>query len=135
MISKLEGRAEGTTNITQQSFGISQGGAQTKAEAQILEQKASTILIWIANNYLQGQREYWEAHYRSYVANMDKGRKNIAIFDKGNTISLSLSKEEFIDDGKVCVYITSKAQDSIDNDMEFNKLLALANIYLGNMKP
>lgn len=135
MISKLESRAEGTTNVTQQAFGMSPGGSQTKAEIQQLQQNANQILIWIANNYLQGQKEYWEAHYRAYVSNMDKGKKCVAIYDKGNTISLSLSREEFVDDGKVSVYITSKAQDSIENDKEFNKLLALANIYLGNMKP
>ena len=134
MITKLEGRAEGTTNVSQQSFGMSQSGTQTKAEIQTLQQNANQILIWIANNYLQGQKEYWTAHYNSYVANFDKGRKVVAIFDKGNTISLSLSREDFVDDGKVNVYITSKSQDAIENDKEFNKLLALANIYLGNMK-
>jgi len=39
-----------------------------------------------------------------------------------------------VDDGKVIAYITSKSQDAIENDKEFNKLLALANIYLMNMK-
>lgn len=135
MIGKLEQRAEGTTNVTQQAFGMSPGGSQTKAEIQQLQQNANQILIWIANNYLQGQKEYWEAHYRCYVANMDKGKKRVALYDKGNTISLSLTREQFIDDGKISVYITSKAQDAIENDKEFNKLLALANIYLGNMKP
>lgn len=135
MIAKLESRAEGTTNVGQQNFGTSQSGTQTKAEIQTLQQNANQILIWISNNYLQGQKDYWQAHYRSYVLNMDKGKKNLAIYDKGNTISLSLKKDEFVDDGKVNVYITSKSQDAIENDKEFNKLLALANLYLSNMKP
>ena len=132
---KLENRAEGTTNVSQQSFGVSQSGTQTKAEIQTLQQNANQILIWIANNYLQGQKEYWEAHYRSYCLNMGKGKKLISIYQKGTTIAKSLSAEEFIADGKVMVYITSKSQDNIENDKEFNKLLALADLYIQNMKP
>jgi len=135
MIGKLEQRAEGTTNISQQSFGLSQAGPQTKAEIQTLQQNANQILIWIANNYLQGQKEYWEAHYRAYVEYMKKGdKKRISLFDKWNAYSRSLTKDDFVDDGKVIAYITSKSQDAIENDKEFNKLLALANIYLMNMK-
>jgi len=70
MIATLEARAEGTTAVGQQSFGTSQSGSQTKAEIQTLQQNQNQILIWISNNYMEGQKQYWEAHYRSYVLNM-----------------------------------------------------------------
>lgn len=135
MRGSLRNEAELTTAITSQAFGISQSGTQTKAEIQTLQQNANNILMWISNNYLQGQKEYWIAHYGAYVAYMGRNdRKTVAIYDKGSTISLSLKKEDFIAGGKVNVYVTSKSQETAENDKEFNKLLALANIYLSNMK-
>ena len=134
MIGNLESRAEGTTNINQQAFGNSQPGSQTKAEIQTLQQNTNQILIWIANNYLEGQKEYWETHYRSYCLYF-KGKKSIALFDRGSIYARSLSRDEFVTDGKVTVYIGSKSQDAIENDKEFNKLMLIANIYLQNMKP
>lgn len=135
MIQSLESRAEQTTNVSQQSFGVSQSGSQTKAEIQTLQQNQNQILIWISNNYMKGQKDYWEAHYRCYALNMGKGRKNISLFQKGNAVSASLKREDFIADGKVTVFISSKSQDSTENDKEFNKLLAIANLYLANIKP
>jgi len=135
MIGRLESRSEKTTNVSQQSFGVSQSGVQTKAEIQTLQQNANQILIWIANNYLQGQKEYWMCHYRSYCLYMgSKKKKSVAIFQKGTTTSLTLKREDFVSDGKVNIYITSKSQEEASNEKEFNKILALANLYLPNLK-
>ena len=135
MIQSLEWRAEWTTTVNQQSFGVSQSGSQTKAEIQTLQQNANQILIWISNNYLAGQKEYWEAHYRSYCLNFGKGKKVVSLYQKGSAIAESFSRSDFIADGKVSVFITSKSQDAIENDKEFNKLLSIAELYLQNMKP
>ena len=135
MIQTLEARAEQTTNVWSQNFGISQSGSQTKAEIQTLQQNANQILIWITNNYLRWQKEYWLAHYRSYALNMaDNSKKNISLFQKGKAISLSLQKAEFIKDWKVNITITSKSQQALENDKEFNKLAIIANLYLPNMQ-
>ena len=134
MRGTLRQESELTTAISSQQFGNSQSGTQTKAEIQTLQQNANNILIWISNNYLQGQKEYWTSHYAAYSAYMgEKDKKVVAIYDKGSTISLSLKKEDFIAKGKVNVYVSSKSQETAENDKEFNKLLALANIYLNNM--
>lgn len=135
MIRSLKLEGENTTNISQQAFGVSQSWTQTKAEIQTLQQNASQILIWISNNYMQGQKEFWACHYRAYCLYMPEGKmKHISLYQKGSNISLSLSRDEFVSDGKVNVYITSKSQETLENDKEFNKLLAIANLYLPNMK-
>lgn len=133
MIQVLEGRAEWTTGVWGQNFWTSQSGTQTKAEIQTLQQNANQILIWISNNYLRGQKEYWMAHYRSYALNMGKGKKVISLFQKGNALSLDLDRNQFIQDWKVNIVITSKSQQSLINDQEFNKLSVIANIYLPNI--
>jgi len=133
MIKNLENRAEQTTNISGQNFWDSQSGTQTKAEIQTLQQNANKILVWITNNYLRWQKDYWLSHYRAYAENMWKGKKIISLFQKGNAISLDLEKDDFIQDWKVNIIITSKSQEQIKNDQEFNKLSILANLYLPNM--
>ena len=135
MITSLKSLSEGTTNVNQQSFGTSQAWSQTKAEIQTLQQNANQILIWIANNYLEWQKDYWEAHYRSYALNMSKWTKVISLFQKWTAKSMELKRTDFIADWKVSVYISSKSQNAVENDKEFNKLIAIANLYLTNMKP
>lgn len=133
MIDKLEQRAEETTSISKQNFGITQPWQQTKAEIQTLQQNANNILAWIGNNYLRWQKEYWTQHYRCYAINMWRGKKVISMFQKWKALSLELSKEDFIADGKVQVVMISKNQQTIENDKEFNKLTFIANLYLPNI--
>lgn len=133
LIEKLEQRAEETTSISKQNFGITQQWQQTKAEVQTLQQNANNILAWIWNNYLKWQKEYWTAHYRSYALNMWRGKKVISMFQKWTALSLELSREDFIADGKVQVVMISKNQQTIENDKEFNKLTFIANLYLPNI--
>lgn len=133
MIDKLEQRAEETTSISKQNFGITQQWQQTKAEIQTLQQNANNILAWIWNNYLRWQKEYWTAHYRCYALNMWRGKKVISMFQKWKALSLELSKDDFIADGKVQVIMISKNQQTLENDKEFNKLTFIANLYLPNI--
>lgn len=133
LIDKLEQRAEETTSISKQNFGITQQGQQTKAEIQTLQQNANNILAWISNNYLRWQKEYWTAHYRSYALNMWKGKKCVSMFQKWNAISLDLTREDFIADWKVQVIVVSKNQQTLENDKEFNKLTFISNLYLPNI--
>jgi len=134
-IMSLESRAEWTTTINNQAFWNSQPWTQTKAEIQTLQQNTNQILMWIWNNYMKWQKEYWTEHYKSYCKFFSKGKKNISLFQKWVGISKSLIKEDFILDWKVSVFIWSKAQDAIENDKEFNKITILATYYLQNMKP
>ena len=120
LIQALETRAEETTSISKQNFGITQQWQQTKAEIQTLQQNANNILAWIWNNYLRGQKDYRTAHYRSYCLNMWKGKKVISMFQKWQAVSYDLSKEDFNADGKVQVIVVSKNQEAIENDKEFN---------------
>lgn len=133
LIQNLEQRAEETTSISKQNFGITQAGQQTKAEIQTLQQNANNILAWIGNNYLRGQKEYWTAHYRCYALNMWRGKKVISMFQKWSALSLELTRAEFIADGKVQVVVVSKNQQTLENDKEFNKLTFIANLFLPNI--
>jgi hypothetical protein len=63
-----------------------------------------------------------------------KGKKSVAVFDKGSPYSASFTRDEFVSD-KTTIYIASRSQDAIENDKEFNKLMLIANLYLPNMKP
>lgn len=133
LIDKLEQRAEETTSISKQNFGITQQGQQTKAEIQTLQQNANNILAWISNNYLRWQKEYRTAHYRSYALNMWKGKKVVSMFQKWNAISLDLTRDDFIADWKVQVIVVSKNQQTLENDKEFNKLTFISSLYLPNI--
>lgn len=133
LIDKLEQRAEETTSISKQNFGITQQWQQTKAEIQTLQQNANNILAWISNNYLRWQKEYWTAHYRSYALNMWKGKKVVSMFQKWNAISLDLTRDDFIADWKVQVIVVSKNQQTLENDKEFNKLTFISSLYLPNI--
>ena len=64
---------------------------------------------------------------------MWRGKKVISMFQKGTATSLELKKEEFIADWKVQVMVTSKNQEAIENEKEFNKLTFIANTYLPNI--
>lgn len=133
LIQNLEQRAEETTSISKQNFGITQDWSQTKAEIQTLQQNANNILAWISNNYLRWQKEYRTAHYRCYALNMWRGKKVISMFQKWNALSLELTKAEFIADWKVQVVVVSKNQQTLENDKEFNKLTFIANLFLPNI--
>ena len=133
LIDKLEQRAEESTSISKQNFGISQQWQQTKAEVQQLQQNSSVVLKWIWNNYLRWQKDFWTEMYRSYANNFSKWTKVISMFQKWKAISLELKREDFIADWKVQIVIVSKNQEELENDKDFNKLMLVAQTYLPNI--
>lgn len=133
LIDKLEQRAEESTSISKQNFGITQQWQQTKAEIQTLQQNANNILAWISNNYLRWQKDYRTEHYRNYALNMWRGNKSISMFQKWKAISLELKKWDFIADWKVQITIVSKNQEDLANEKDFNKLMIITQTYLPNI--
>ncbi len=62
-----------------------------------------------------------------------KAKKTVALFDNGG-LSQTLTKNEFISDGKVIIYLESAAQQAIKNERSVTKLLALAQSIIPNLK-
>ena len=136
MKQELNSLAEQNTGAGAVAFGQSFAGSQTKAEIQTLQQNSNQLLSYVASNYLRGQKEYWEAHYRAYCLYMaNRDRKIISLFDNGSLYSKSLRKADFVADGKVGVYVYSKSQQDAKNEKAVAKLISIANLYIGNMKP
>lgn len=48
---------------------------------------------------------------------------------------MTLSKKDFVSDGKTQIYIESKQQQKLEDEKAFAKLNTIAGIYLQNMKP
>lgn len=136
MKQELNFLAESNTGAGSVAFGQSFAGSQTKAEIQTLQQNTNQILSLVADNYMRGQKEYWEAHYRAYALYMAKtDKKRISLFDSGKAFARTLRKSDFVTDGGIQVYVTSKSQQDAKNEKSFAKLVSIANLYLGNMKP
>lgn len=135
MIQELENRAEGNTGATALAFGQSLNGAQTKSEVQTLMQNTNQLLLEEKNNYLRGEEEYWKAHMEAYELYMpSKGKKNVALYKNGKSVSQFLTKNEFVTDGKMIVTVQSKSDIKKRNEADYAKLNAVAGHILPNMK-
>ena len=135
VVNDLENRAESNTTSSL-SFGQALPGSQTKAEIQTLMQNSNQLLAEISNNYLRGQKDYYEAHYEAYDEYMSPRKsKKITLKSKGSSRSLSLKKKEFVAGGKFTVYVESTEEIRKKNDQNFAKLQSLAGLVLQNMKP
>lgn len=131
MSGQLENYSKETTWAWDITYWQSQSWSQTKAEIQTLMQNSNQLLSAIADNYFRGQRDYWEAHYRSYALNMwTKDKKVISLYQKWNALSLEMQKQDFIADWKVQVVIESQNQIDKENEKNSAKLLALQGVYL-----
>ena len=127
----LESYQKQITGAGDIAFGDSPQGTQTKAEIQTLMSNSTQLLSSVWDNYLRGIKGYYLAHYRSYALNMGKkDKKIISMFQKWDVVSLTLSKEDFIADGKVQIYIESQNQVDKQNEKNSAKLLALQWVYL-----
>lgn len=127
-------RVKRNTGYTDITMWVSPSGQQTKWEIQTLQNNANKTLAWVSDSYLWGEKEFYTLWYRSYQENMSpKSKKTIALFDNGG-LSKSLTKKEFISDGKVIIDIRSAAQEEIQNTKSVTKLLALAQSILPNLK-
>lgn len=127
-------RVKRNTGYTDITMWVSPSGQQTKWEIQTLQNNANKTLAWVSDSYLGWEKEFYTIWYRSYQENMSpKSKKTIALFDNGG-LSKSLTKKEFISDGKVIIDIRSSAQEEIQNTKSVTKLLALAQSILPNLK-
>ena len=135
MKAELNSLAEQNTGAGAIAFGQSFGGEQTKAEIQTLQQNSNQLLSYVAGNYLRGQKEYWEAHYRAYCLYMGKKqKKRISLFEDGSPYVANLSRADFVTDGKVSVYVSSRAQENAKKEKSFAKLVSISNLYIANLK-
>ena len=127
-------RVQRNTGYTDITMGISPNGTQTKWEIQTLQNNANKILAWVSDSYLDGEKQYYTMWYRSYQENMSpRSKKTIALFDNG-WISKTLTKDEFISDGKVILNVESASQEAIKNERSVTKLMALAQSVIPNLK-
>lgn len=135
MVQELENRVETETGKTGLVFGQSLPGSQTKAEVQELMQNSNQLLSLVANNYLEGEKEFWQAHYEAYVLYMWARRsKVIATYKKQSSVAKKLKKKEFVDE-KFIVFVESKNEIKKQNERDFAKLNSVANLVIGNMQP
>lgn len=118
-----------------QVFGVSQTGSQTKAEVQTLQQNINEQLGLIADNYLNASKQYWKDHMICYASNMSKtDKKKITLFDFENQDSYTFKKEDFVPDGKITIYITSKVQEDIRDEKDFARISVLYGNVIQNLK-
>ena len=134
-MQSLEGYAKQTTWAWDVAFWDSPQWTQTKAEIQTLMANSNQLLSQVSDNYLRGIKWYFLAHYRSYALNMKpKDKKIISMFQKWDAVSITLSKEDFIADGKVQIFIESQNQVDKQNEKNSAKLLALQWVFLPYLK-
>ncbi len=116
------------------AFWNSAGWNQTKAEVNTLMENINQSLWYISQNYMRSEKKHWLTRYRSYALNMSpSATKNVVLFESGKKLNKQLKKEDFIVDGKYQVYITSKSQERIQNEKDFQKLIALQWVILPNI--
>lgn len=136
IINTVEDYSKQITWAWDLAFWNSPSWSQTKWEIQTLMANSNQLLSAVATNYLKWQKDYFMAHYKSYALNMSKKDiKVISSYQKWTSKSYSLKKAEFIADWKVQVIVESKTQSEKQNEQNSVKLIALANMYLQNMKP
>lgn len=146
-VSKSSGRVDGLlqqipqyANKTSGNNDISRGqsapGTQTKAEVQVLEQKADRLLRMKRDNYMESYEEMWQDITRSYELYMsEKATLNIAFFDNWKSFSQTLKKKQFVTGGNINIYVISRDEKQDKDNQDFQKLTVSANLLIGNMKP
>ena len=146
-VSKSSGRVDGLlqqipqyANKTSGNNDISRGQSapwsQTKAEVQVLEQKADRLLRMKRDNYMDSYEEMWQDILRSYELYMgEKSTINIAFFDNGKAFSQTLKKKQFVTGGNINIYVVSRDEKQDKDNQDFQKLTVSANLLIGNMKP
>jgi len=83
---------------------------------------------------MDGQKEYAYQWDRMYAENMPaKGKKIIALFDKGGQ-ARTLTKQDFVSDGKLIINVTSANQQRIKDEKAVTKLLALSQTIIPTLK-
>ncbi len=128
--------AQETSGNRDIAFWSSAPWSQTKAEVQIMEQKASRIHRMIRDNYMDSYEKMWEDIFNSYELYMwDKSSLNIALYDNGKAYSRTLLKKEFLSGSQINIYVVSQEEKRSQDDQDYQKLIASANLLMPNMKP
>jgi hypothetical protein len=116
-------------------FGNSVSGSQTKAEIQTLQQNINEQLGYIADNYLDADKNYFMSHIRCYAQNMpEKAKKTLVLFENDKQDSYTLKKSDFIPNGKIQIYVTSKTQEDIRDKQDFAVLSTVIQTVLPNLE-
>lgn len=125
---------ETTGYNSQMVFGMSQSGSQTKAEVQTLQQNINEQLGLIADNYLYSSKQYWKDHFMCYGANMLKtDKKKVTLFNSGKQDTYTYKKEDFVPEGKIQIYITSKVQEDIRDEKDFARISVIYGNIIQNI--
>lgn len=118
------------------SFGQSAPWAQTKWEAQILDQRANKTHRMVRDNYMDSYQQMWEDIFREVAKSMsEKAEIRVALFDSWTKTSKTLRKKDFIPDGNINIYIESRDEVRQKNEQDFNKLVTVSNLIIKNSQP
>lgn len=135
-LQQIDQFAQDTSGNRDVAFGQSAPWGQTKAEVQIMEQKASRVHRMVRENYMDSYEEMWWDILRSFELYMsEKGSINIAFYDNWKSFSYTLKKKQFVTGGNINIYVVSQEEKRAKDDQDFQKLTVSANLLIGNMKP
>ena len=116
-------------------MGNSVAWSQTKAEIQTLQQNINEQLGMIADNYLNSDKNYFVWHIKCYASNMSStAKKSLVLFEWEKQDSYTLKKSDFIPDGKIQIYVTSKVQEDIRDKQDFAILSTVIQTLLPNLE-
>lgn len=135
MMQFLDQLWQETSGNSDIAFGQSPNWQQTKAEIQTMQQNANNILNWVGWNLMDSMKELVTDMYRAYALYMpNKRKKVISWYDRGQQFALSLSKKEFVADWGIQITLVSKAQQAIQDEKDYQKIIASINIILPNLQ-
>ena len=128
--------AQETSGNRDIAFWASAPWSQTKAEIQIMEQKASRIHRMIRDNYMESYEKMWEDIFNAFELYMwSKQSINISLIDNWQQYSRKLLKREFLSGSIINIYVESQEEKRARDDQDYQKLIASSNILIKNMKP
>lgn len=77
----------------------------------------------------------WEDIFNAFELYMsDKMSISVALIDNGREFSRRLSKREFLSGSLINIYIVSQDEKKSQDDQDYQKLIASANLVLPNVK-
>lgn len=116
------------------AFWQSANWSQTKAEVNTLMENINQQLGYISQNYMRAEKNFWSSIYHSFSINMSPNAYlTIVLYESGKALNKRLKKSDFIVEWKYQIYITSKTQQKIQDEKDFNKLIALQWVILPNI--
>lgn len=127
--------AQETSGNRDIAFGSSAPWSQTKAEVQIMEQKASRIHRMIRDNYMDSYEKMWEDIFNAFELYMwEKQTLNVALWDDWKSYSRTLRKREFLSGSQINIYVVSQEEKKAQDEQDYQKLIASTNLILPNVQ-